>query len=376
MAQAQTAKTRESSLVFLLCAALSYGAFGGNPESGYNGHIAKLYVPISSIMPKLIIQIPCFNESQTLPATLAALPRRIEGIDCIETLIVDDGSTDGTDLVARQCGVNHVVRFTSNRGLARGFAAGLDACLRLGADIIVNTDADGQYPGEDIARLVAPILHGEADLVVGDRGVDSVSHFSPIKRVLQRFGSNTVSMLSGIDVGDVTSGFRAYSREAALRLNIITNFTYTLETIMQSGEKPITIVTVPTSSNPPTRPSRLFSGIGQYLRRQIPTILRLYLVYQPLKTFTVLSAVFLGVGLLLGLRFLYFYVFGTGAGHIQSLLGLVADLLAANRRLLEDALYRVRKIELMSLSQVNVDADMCSVDEPQHQNESRARSVQ
>jgi glycosyltransferase involved in cell wall biosynthesis len=237
---------------------------------------------------KLIIQIPCFNESQTLPATLAALPRRIEGIDCIETLIVDDGSTDGTDLVARQCGVNHVVRFTSNRGLARGFAAGLDACLRLGADIIVNTDADGQYPGEDIARLVAPILHGEADLVVGDRGVDSVSHFSPIKRVLQRFGSNTVSMLSGIDVGDVTSGFRAYSREAALRLNIITNFTYTLETIMQSGEKPITIVTVPTSSNPPTRPSRLFSGIGQYLRRQIPTILRLYLVYQPLKTFTLL----------------------------------------------------------------------------------------
>jgi glycosyltransferase involved in cell wall biosynthesis len=342
-------------------------------------------------MPKLIIQIPCFNESQTLPVTLAALPREIEGIDCIETLIVDDGSTDGTDQVARQCGVNHVVRFTSNRGLARAFAAGLDACLRLGADIIVNTDADGQYPGEDIAMLVAPILRGEADLVVGDRGVGSVPHFSPIKRLLQRFGSSTVSMLSGSDVGDVTSGFRAYSREAALRLNIITDFTYTLETIMQSGEKPITIASVPTSSNPPTRPSRLFSGIGQYLRRQIPTILRLYLVYQPLKTFTVLSAVFLGVGLLLSLRFLYFYVFGTGAGHIQSLilaaillivgfqvfiLGLVADLLAANRRLLEDALYRVRKVELMSLSQVNVDADVCRVDEPQHQGDSRTRSVE
>jgi glycosyltransferase involved in cell wall biosynthesis len=327
-------------------------------------------------MPKLIIQIPCLNEAEALPATLAALPRQIDGIDCIETLIVDDGSTDGTAAVARWCGVDHVVRFTSHRGLARGFAAGLDACLHLGADVIVNTDADGQYPAEDIARLVAPILSGEADMVVGDRGVESVAHFSPIKRALQRFGSTTVSMLSGIDVGDVTSGFRAYSREAALRLNIITNFTYTLETIMQSGEKPLTIVSVPTRSNPPTRPSRLFSGIGHYLRRQIPTILRLYLVYQPLKTFTLLSALFIGPGMVLGLRFLYFYIFETGAGHIQSLilaaillivgfqifiLGLVADLLAANRRLLEDALYRVRKIELMSLSEVNVDAEMCEI---------------
>jgi len=320
-------------------------------------------------MSRLIIQIPCLNEAKALPATLAALPRQIDGIDTIETLIIDDGSTDDTLDVARRCGVDHIVRFTSHRGLARGFAAGLDACLHLGADVIVHTDADGQYPGEDIPRLVAPILRGEADMVVGDRGVDSVAHFSPVKRVLQRLGSSAVSALSGIEIGDVTSGFRAYSREAALRLNILTSFTYTLETIMQSGEKPITILSVPTRSNPPTRPSRLFSGTGQYLRRQIPTILRLFWVYQPLKTFTLIAAVFLGVGLILGLRFLYFFTFHTGAGHVQSLilaavllivgfqiliLGLVADLLAANRRLMEDTLYRVRRIELMSLSQVNV----------------------
>ena len=322
-------------------------------------------------MAKLIIQIPCLNEANTLPATLAALPRRVDGIDCIETLIIDDGSTDDTLAVARRCGVDHIVRFTSHRGLARGFAAGLDACLHLGADVIVHTDADGQYPGEDIPRLVAPILRGEADMVVGDRGVDAVAHFTPVKRRLQRLGSRTVSALSGIEVGDATSGFRAYSREAALRLNILTNFTYTLETIMQSGEKPITIVSVPTRSNPPTRPSRLFSGVGQYLRRQIPTILRLFMVYQPLKTFTIVAVAFLSPGIILGLRFVYFYVSGAGAGHVQSLilaavllivgfqmliLGMVADLLAANRRLMEDTLYRVRKIELMSLSQVNVEA--------------------
>ena len=327
-------------------------------------------------MARLIIQIPCLNEAETLPATLAVLPRHIDGIDSIETLIIDDGSTDDTLAVARRCGVDHIVRFTGHRGLARGFAAGLDACLHLGADVIVHTDADGQYPGEDIPKLVAPILRGEADMVVGDRGVDSVAHFSPVKRVLQRLGSRTVSALSGIEIGDVTSGFRAYSREAALRLNILTNFTYTLETIMQSGEKPITILSVPTRSNPPTRPSRLFTGVGQYLRRQIPTVLRLFWVYQPLKTFTFIAAAFLSVGLILGLRFLYFYIFGTGAGHVQSLilaavllivgfqiliLGLVADLLAANRRLMEDTLYRVRKIELMSLSQVNVEATACEV---------------
>jgi glycosyltransferase involved in cell wall biosynthesis len=312
-------------------------------------------------MTKLIIQIPCFNEARTLPDTLADLPSRIDGIDCIDVLIVDDGSVDSTCQVAEACGVDHIVRFSRNRGLARGFAAGLDACLRLGADIIVHTDADGQYPGEDIARLVAPILRGEADIVIGDRGVDSVEHFGPIKRLLQRLGSSVVSMLSGIEVRDVTSGFRAYSREAALRLNIISDFTYTLETIIQSGKKPITIVSVPTHSNPPTRPSRLFTGIPHYLRRQIPSILRLYMVYQPLKTLTLVSLGFLIPGVLIGVRFLYFVVTAAGAGHIQSLilaaillivgvqifvLGLVADLMAANRRLLEDTLYRVRNMEL------------------------------
>ncbi|MBN1641304.1 MAG: glycosyltransferase family 2 protein [Anaerolineae bacterium] len=337
-------------------------------------------------MPKLIIQIPCLNEAKTLPATLAALPRQIDGIDAIETLIIDDGSTDDTVAVARRCGVDHVVRFTSNRGLARAFAAGLNACLHLGADVIVHTDADGQYPGADIPRLVEPILRGEADMVVGDRGVSSVAHFSPVKRLLQGFGSRTVSALSGIDVGDVTSGFRAYSREAALRLNIITNFTYTLETIMQSGEKPITIATVPTSSNPPTRPSRLFAGVGQYLRRQVPTILRLYWTYQPLKTFTLLAALFLAGGLILGVRFLAFYISGTGAGHVQSLIlaailliigvqilimGMVGDLLAANRRLMEDTLYRVRKIELMSLSSVKVEGEAGALQDPCDEEQAR-----
>jgi glycosyltransferase involved in cell wall biosynthesis len=313
-------------------------------------------------MPKLIIQIACLNESEILPATLAALPRQIEGIDCIQVLIVDDGSADGTCQVAEQCGVDHIVRFATHHGLARAFAAGLDASLRLGADIIVHTDADGQYPGADIPRLVAPILQGEADMVIGDRGVDSVKHFAPVKRLLQRLGSVTVSMLSGIKVGDVTSGFRAYSREAALRLNILSDFTYTLETIIQSGKKPITILTVPTHSNPPTRPSRLFRGVPQYLRKQIPSLLRLYMVYQPLKTLTLVSLLFLLPGFLIGVRFLYFLFTGTGAGHIQSLilaailliigfqvltLGLVADLMAANRRLIEDVLYRVRKMELV-----------------------------
>lgn len=312
-------------------------------------------------MPKLIIQIPCLNESETLADTLAALPRQIDGIGSIETLVIDDGSTDGTADVALHCGTDHILRLSGHRGLARAFAIGLDASLRLGADIIVNTDGDGQYPGHDIPKLVAPILLGNADIVIGDRGVNSVRHFSALKRWLQGLGSRAVSKLSGIEIGDVTSGFRAYSREAALRMNILSDFTYTLETIIQSGKKPITVVTVPTTSNPPTRPSRLFAGTAQYLRRQIPTVLRLYLLYQPLKTFALGSMVFLAPGVLIGLRFLYFWVRGTGAGHIQSLilaailsivgfqvliLGLVADLLAANRRLLEDTLYRVRKIEL------------------------------
>jgi glycosyltransferase involved in cell wall biosynthesis len=312
-------------------------------------------------VPKLIIQIPCLNEAETLPATLADLPDQIEGIDQVEILIVDDGSTDGTCQVAQECGVDHLVRFPRHRGLAKGFAAGLDACLRLGADVIVHTDADGQYPGEDIPRLVAPILAGEADIVIGDRGVGAVEHFSASKRMLQRLGSRVVSALAGIEVGDVTSGFRAYSREAALRLNITSDFTYTLDSLIQSGNKPITIVTVPTRSNAPTRPSRLFSGVPEYIRRQAPSILRLYMVYQPLRTLSVVSGLFLLPGLLLGLRFLYFYFTEGGMGHVQSLilatillivgvqvliLGLVGDLMATNRRLLEDTLYRLRRLEL------------------------------
>jgi glycosyltransferase involved in cell wall biosynthesis len=305
------------------------------------------------------------NERETLAGTLSALPRQIDGIDGIETLVIDDGSTDGTADVAKRCGVDHIVRLPRHRGLARAFAVGLDASLHLGADIVVNTDADGQYPGNDIPKLVAPILRGEADIVIGDRGVSSVPHFPAIKRWLQELGSCAVSKLSGIEIGDVTSGFRAYSREAALRMNILSDFSYTLETIIQSGKKPITVVTVSTTSNPPTRPSRLFAGTAQYLRRQIPTVLRLYLLYQPLKTFVLGSLVLLGPGVLIGMRFLYFWVRGAGAGHIQSLilaailsivgfqvliLGFVADLLAANRRLLEDTLYQVRKIELWNPS--------------------------
>jgi glycosyltransferase involved in cell wall biosynthesis len=312
---------------------------------------------------KLIIQIPCLNEAQTLPATLADLPTEVDGVDSIEVLIIDDGSTDGTCAVAQACGVDHLVRFPQHRGLAKGFAAGLEACLRLGADVIVHTDADGQYPGEDIPKLVAPILHGEADIVVGDRGVGAVEHFTQTKRLLQRFGSRVVSMLSGTRVGDVTSGFRAYSREAALRLNILSDFTYTLETLIQSGSKPITVLTVPTRSNAPTRPSRLFKGIPEYIRRQVPSILRLYMVYQPLRSLSVVSGLFVLPGILIGIRFLYFYLTQRGAGHIQSLilatillivgvqifvLGLVADLIATNRRLLEDTLYRVRRQELRS----------------------------
>jgi glycosyltransferase involved in cell wall biosynthesis len=312
-------------------------------------------------MTKLIIQIPCLNEAQTLPATLEDLPSQIEGIDTIEVLIIDDGSTDGTCQVAQASGIDHLVRFPRHRGLAKGFAAGLDACLRLGADVIVHTDADGQYPGEHIPKLVAPILRCEADIVIGDRGVDAVEHFSPSKRFLQRLGSRVVSKLSGVKVGDVTSGFRAYSREAALRLNILSDFTYTLDSLIQSGGKPITVVTVPTRSNAPTRPSRLFKGVPEYIRRQVPSILRLYMVYQPLRSLSVVSSFFLLPGLLLGFRFLYFYFTQRGAGHIQSLilatillivgvqifvLGLVADLMATNRRLLEDTLYRVRSLEL------------------------------
>jgi len=300
-----------------------------------------------------------------LPVTLAELPKKIDGIDEIETLVIDDGSADRTVDVARRHGVNHIVRLTNRKGLAEAFMAGLDAGLKLGADIIVNTDGDNQYRGSDIARLIAPILDGKADMVVGDRQIDRVVHFSPIKKKLQKLGSWVVRHVSGTDVPDATSGFRAYSREAALRLNIISRFTYTLETIIQAGKKNIALSHVKVATNGKLRESRLFTSIPSYIKRSISTILRIYTMYEPLKTFVKIGALIFFAGFLVSLRFLWYYFFiDDGGGHIQSLIlsavlmlvgfqvgliGLVADLISGNRRLIEDCLYRVKKIEMDTL---------------------------
>ena len=311
---------------------------------------------------KLVIQIPCLNEAEVLPQTLKDLPREIDGIDEIEVLIIDDGSTDGTVTVAREHGVKHVVSFTSNLGLARAFAAGLDKALKLGADIIVNTDADNQYRGDCIADLVRPILDGRADLVVGDRQTHTVEHFSWLKKRLQKLGSWVVRKLSGTDVPDATSGFRAYSREAALRLNIVSEFSYTVETIIQAGMRGLITTHVPIQTNPVTRESRLFRSTWHFIKQQSATILRMYVMYSPLKTFAVLSAVPFLIAMVLGIRFLVFYFSsGRASGHVQSLivmavlftlsfllmvLGILADLIYGSRRLVEDALYRTRLMEL------------------------------
>ncbi len=310
---------------------------------------------------KLIIQIPCLNERDHLPAAVADLPREIEGVDEIEVLVVDDGSTDDTARVARELGVHHLVRFPKNRGLAAAHMAGIDAALRLGADLIVNTDADNQYVGADIARLVRPILDGRADLVVGDRRTDTLAHFSPLKRLLQRWGSRVVRRASGTEVADSTSGFRAMSRAAAYHLFVHNRFTYTLETIIQAGEAGLAIANVPVGTNPGTRPSRLFRSMGQYLRRSGPVILRAYNMYWPVQTFGFFAVLFGVVGVALGLRFLYYYVQDPDtSGHMQSLMvgvgavvlaflvGLVAllsDLIATNRRLAEEILARVRRLD-------------------------------
>ncbi|HNW60489.1 MAG TPA: glycosyltransferase family 2 protein [bacterium] len=310
---------------------------------------------------KLIIQIPCYNEAATLPVTLADLPRAIPGIDTIEYLVIDDGSSDGTAAVARQCGVHHIVRVTKNKGLANGFMAGLDASLRLGADIIVNTDADNQYHGGDIARLVQPILAGQAELVVGDRRTDAIEHFSWMKKRLQNLGSWVVRQVSTTEIPDATSGFRALSREAALQMNVISRFTYTLETLIQAGKKNLAVSHVPVRTNTKLRESRLFKGNWNYIKRSIATITRIYTMYEPLKMFSYIGGTVFGLGFLIGLRFLYYYITTGGAGHIQSLIlaavllmigfqvfiiGLVADLIGFNRRLIESALYRVRRLEL------------------------------
>ncbi|MBN2201749.1 glycosyltransferase family 2 protein [bacterium] len=309
---------------------------------------------------KLIIQIPCYNEEQTLPVTLRALPRRLRGVDRIEVVVIDDGSSDGTVRAARDGKAAHVVRFKNHRGLADAFSAGLDACVRLGADIIVNTDADNQYAAADIQSLIDPILSGEADMVIGDRRVETIRHFSFIKKRLQKWGSWTVRQLSGTDIPDVTSGFRAMSREAAMRLNILSRFTYTLETVIQAGKKNMAVTHVPVRTNAQTRPSRLFSNIGSYLKRSVTTMIRIYALYEPLKIFLSIGGAVFGLGFLLGLRFLWFYFTGSGTGHIQSLIlaavlmivgfqvamiGLLSDLIAANRRLIEDVLYRMKKLE-------------------------------
>jgi glycosyltransferase involved in cell wall biosynthesis len=311
---------------------------------------------------KLIIQIPCLNEAATLPQTLADLPTSVPGIDVIETLVVDDGSRDGTSDVARACGVDHVVRLLRTKGLAAAFAAGIDASLKQGADFIVNTDADNQYAGRDIPRLLQPLLSGEAEIVIGDRNIADHAYMSWRKRQLQRLGSWVVRQVSGTTVPDTTSGFRAYTREAALRMTIVSEFSYTLESIIQAGKKRMAIAHVPVATNPRTRDSRLFDSLFSYIKRSAATIVRIYAMYEPLKVFTYIGLTILGIGVAGGLRFLYYLFFvNRGTGHLQSLIlsavlmivgfqviliGLLADVISANRKLLEDLVYRVRTLEL------------------------------
>jgi glycosyltransferase involved in cell wall biosynthesis len=311
---------------------------------------------------KLIIQIPCLNEETTLPATIADLPRQIPGVDAVELLVIDDGSSDRTVEVARECGVDHIVRLTNNKGLALAFQAGLDACLKLGADVVVNTDADNQYRGADVAKLVAPIVAGAADMVVGDRRVGDIEHFSGGKKGLQRLGSWVVRRLSGTAVADTTSGFRAYNREAALQLLVVDNFTYTLESLIQAGKMLVAVEDVEIETNPQTRESRLFTSTGAYVRRNAPALLRIYARYEPLRAFVTASLVVLVLALAAWLPFLIDWIFnGDSSGHIQSLilgavlfiaavqlfaLGVIGDLLAGQRVMTQRVFERVRRVEL------------------------------
>jgi glycosyltransferase involved in cell wall biosynthesis len=307
---------------------------------------------------KLIIQIPCYNEEATLPVTLKELPRKLKGIDSIEWLIIDDGSTDRTVEIAKRHGVDHVVHFKKNRGLAEGFKAGLDACISLGADIIVNTDADNQYNAGDIPALILPILDGKADIVIGARPIAEIRHFSLIKKMLQKFGSYVVRSVSKTDIPDAPSGFRAISRDAALKLNVFNPYTYTLETIIQAGRKNMAITWVPVRVNGYLRPSRLVKSIPSYVKRSIITIFRIFVIYEPFRSFIRIGIVLFAAGVIIGIRFLYYLISGAGHGHVQSLIlasilivmgfqsmlaALIVDLMSVNRTLLEDIQYRLRK---------------------------------
>ena len=310
---------------------------------------------------KLIIQIPCFNEEEHLPGTLADLPREVAGFDTVEWLVIDDGSVDRTIEVARENGVDHIVRLTNNKGLAAGFQAGLDACLKLGADVIVNTDADNQYSAADIPKLVAPVLAGTADMVVGDRETDSIEHFSPLKKRLQKLGSAVVRMASETSVPDTTSGFRAYNREAAIGLAVVSKYTYTLETLIQAGKLLVATDHVAIATNPKTRESRLFPSMGSYVRRNAVAIARIYAQYEPLRVFMTLAVVATVAALIPFTRFVVAYVGGNGAGHVQSLifgavlfnaavvlfaLGIIGDLLYGQRIMSQRIFERIRRIEL------------------------------
>ena len=309
-------------------------------------------------MTKLIIQIPCYNEEETIGVTLEALPREIEGVDCVEWLIVNDGSTDRTVEIAKQCGADHIVNLPHNQGLAKAFMAGIEACLKAGADIIVNTDADNQYRADDIPKLVQPILNGEAQMVVGARPIDNIKHFSCAKRLLQHLGSWVVRLASNSDIPDAPSGFRAFSREAAIHLNVFNDYTYTLETIIQAGRQNIRMTWVHVRTNPDLRKSRLVKSITSYVNQSMVTIFRIFLIYQPMKFFMVLGSIPFSIGFILGVRWLYLFYAGIGNTHVPSLilsailllmgfqmwiLGFVADLLAVNRKLMEDIQLRERR---------------------------------